>query len=115
MSKLSEFKATHTHNDNHINIDGMIQLKSVDLVGLPVLTIIDCDLITTKNGASSIIIFKEFNNSFYFGGKALTGLCADLIGDKEAFAEMKKEGLKVQLFKLESQNGREYIAYKFID
>ena len=105
---LADIKNRAEKKGNHIDISEMEQLKTVDLIGIPILTMTNCELITTKNGPTAIVIFKEYKNSFYFAGKALTGLCAD------AYDEMIKDGVKIQLYKKESQDGRDYVAYKFI-
>ena len=111
---LADIKNRAEKKGNHIDISEMEQLKTVDLIGLPILTMMNCELITTKNGPTAIVIFKEYKNSFYFAGKALTGLCSDIIADQEAYDEMIKDGVKIQLYKKESQDGRDYVAYKFI-
>lgn len=111
---LADIKNRAEKKGNHIDISEMEQLKTVDLIGIPILTMMNCELITTKNGPTAIVIFKEYKNSFYFAGKALTGLCTDIINDQEAYDEMVKDGVKIQLYKEESKNGRDYVAYKFI-
>lgn len=91
----------------------MTQLKTDDLIGKD-LTIIDVDVCNTKNGQCGVILFKEYENAFYFAGAILTDLCVDLMSDSEAYEEMKSGACKINMFRQVSEAGRKYVTFKFV-
>ena len=113
---LANIKNNHKTGTQRVNIDGMEQLKTDQLIGKDV-TLINCDVIKTKNGMCGIMIFKEFPNSFYFAGSVLTDLCIDITSDPDgAIDDLQKDGLKLSIFKQKSEkSNREYVTYRIKD
>ena len=95
-------------------VDGMVQLETSELLGKTV-TVINVDLIQTKNGECGVMLFREFEDSFYFAGSVLTDLCKRLLEDPEAMDELKTDGLQIAIFTAKSKTGRTYTSFDFVD
>ena len=94
--------------------DGMKKLCKDDVLN-KTLTLIDIDVIKTKDGRCAVMIFSEIPNSFYFGGKVLTELCENFLEDEEALNDLHAGKVKIILSIVVSSGGREYVTYDFVD
>lgn len=110
---LADIKNSKGGKSNLI-VDGMVQLETAELLG-KVVTVINVDIINTKNGRCGVMLFREFEDSFYFAGSVLTNLCERLLEDPEAMDELKKDGLKISIFTAKSKTGRSYTTFSFVD
>lgn len=116
MSLRDKAKAKLTFSFGHLNCEGMTKLETEDILGKPV-TIVDFDWSKPdrENGTSyPVIIFKEYDNCFYFGGLVLADLLADIGGDDDAMQELTKDGLPIKLSMVKGKNKREYAKVEII-
>ena len=88
-----------------INLDlGNRSQVSTDMILDKELTITDFSMAKTKNGECAIVIFQEMPDNFYFAGTVLTGILKDISKDDFDMRELRKNGMKIKLFKSENKD-----------
>lgn len=101
----------------HIDAAGMTKLESEDIADREV-TIIDFDFAHDgkKDDDYAVVLFKEYENCFYFGGKCLTDLCKKIDAEFGMADELRKDGLKVKfvLTKPKTKDGNKYYKVEVI-
>lgn len=80
------------------------------------LTVTDIDVIETKSGKCCVMLFEEYPDQFYFGGKVLTEMCEEFIADEDAMESLKSGEVVIKLNKaISSSTGREYVTYDYVE
>lgn len=82
------------------------------------LTLDAVDLVTKDDGSMyCVVVFKEFPDNFYFGGKVLTDIAIAIYNALEAETGIPiylTEDVKVNANTQRSKNGRNYIKWEII-
>lgn len=108
---MYDFKRFQTNST--IDMEGKTQLKKDEVLDIE-LTINDFSFARTRNGETSVILFKETPDKFLFGGKVITNLLKDINDDQEAMKALKEEGLKVRFFNSTSRSGKDYVNVEIL-
>ena len=108
---MYDFKRFQTNST--IDLEGKTQLKKDDILDKE-LTIIDFSFARTGNGETTVIIFKEKPDKFWFGGTVITKLLKDINDDPEAVKALKEEGLRVRFFNSTSRSGKDYVNVEIL-
>lgn len=104
----SKRKAASPLMDNRTSV-------STDQIEGQILTVMDVDVISARNGRCGILIFKELPANFYFGGKVLTEMCEDFLADESAHAEMQAGKVRIIIKRARSaSSGNEYITFEYV-
>ena len=97
-----------------IDLEGKTQLKKEEVLDIE-LTINDYSFARTSNGETSVILFEEKPDKFFFGGKVITNLLKDIDDDPEAVKALKEEeGLKVRFFNSTARSGKDYVNVEIL-
>lgn len=94
-----------TFSFGHINTEGKTKIETSDIIEKE-MTIIDFDFAQINNDTFAVVIFKELPEAFYFGGLVMTDLLADIAEDKQAMAELTKDGLKIKMHMEQSRSDK---------
>ena len=94
--------------------NGREKLNKEDVLN-QTLTLTNVDVINAKDGRCAVMLFAEYPNSFYFGGKVLTEMCEEFLDDEDAMDDLKAGNVKLVLSLATSNNGREYVTYDFVE
>ena len=96
-----------------IDLEGKTQLKNDEILDNE-LTINDFSFARTRNGETSVILFKETPDKFLFGGTVITNLLKDINDDPEAVKSLKEEGMRVRFFNSTSRSGKDYVNVEIL-
>jgi hypothetical protein len=93
---------------------GMTKLEKDEVLN-QTLTLTDIDVINARDGRCAVMLFEEYPDRFYFGGKVLTEMCDEFLSDEDALADLRAGKVKLILSVATSNAGREYVTYDFIE
>lgn len=80
------------------------------------ITIIDYSFVTTSNGETAFILYKESPNNFFFAPTVLTNMLKQIDANADAKEFFKKNGLKVTITKTKNKKGnRTYFNFTPVD
>lgn len=103
-------------NAKGFKFDDRIKGKTEDILDKE-LTLIDYEFHTNARGEYVTVIFEEFPEHFFFGGKVLTDFVKDLeneFGELEAHKQVLADGVKLSLTTAKSRAGFSYTKVNII-